>query len=181
MTGPKADLRRLARERRRASGGADDEQSRAVCEGLLALPEIQSARTVMVFIRTGGEIDLSPLCGAAAGKKLFAAPRVTGKGTMEAADISQGLAEGYRGIMEPVGPAVPKSGIDAVIVPALMYDRRGYRLGYGGGFYDRFLKECPALRIGVCTTDFLADDVFPDEWDEPVDIIVTDREVIRLR
>jgi 5-formyltetrahydrofolate cyclo-ligase len=84
------------------------------------------------------------------------------------------------GITEPeYGKEVPPQLIDVVIVPLLAFDTRGNRLGYGKGFYDRFLAECKAdvLKIGV--SYFEPEQAFEevDEYDIPLDICVTPERV----
>lgn len=79
-------------------------------------------------------------------------------------------------IMEPVdGMAVPADEIDAVFVPLLAYDRNGYRVGYGKGFYDRFLSGCRAdvIRIGFSFFEAEApiDDI--NEFDVPLNVCIT--------
>ena len=80
------------------------------------------------------------------------------------------------GIPEPVsGPLVEAYDLDAVFVPMLAFDKRGYRVGYGKGFYDRFLKDCDAgcLKIGLCYFDAL--DVIEDasDFDVPLNYCIT--------
>ena len=67
------------------------------------------------------------------------------------------------------------------LVPGLEFDRQGYRLGYGGGFYDTFLSAFPGVSVGLCRSKFLQDDpIDRDVHDLSVGIIVTDAEVVRL-
>ena len=72
--------------------------------------------------------------------------------------------------------------LDIVIVPGLAFDPQGYRIGYGGGFYDRTLpKWCPpAIAIGVAFDLQLASEVPREPWDIPVDLIVTDQRVLTV-
>ena len=73
--------------------------------------------------------------------------------------------------------------IDAVLVPGLAFDRAGYRVGYGGGFYDRFLPKLrsDADRVAIGFHEQLVDAVPHGTIDEPVDLLVTDREVLRFQ
>ena len=98
-----------------------------------------------------------------------------------------GLEEGMivnQGIREPAGgEAWPIEQIDLVVVPALAYDRSGNRLGRGGGFYDRFLAQ-PALRAVRCGLAFskqVVQELPVGPNDHPVDLLVTDAEVLRFR
>lgn len=70
--------------------------------------------------------------------------------------------------------------IELVIVPAVAYDRHGNRIGRGKGYYDRLLRRTPqALKVGVAYQCQICDDFTPDEFDIPVDIVITDQSVIK--
>jgi len=84
------------------------------------------------------------------------------------------------GTYEPLASkAVPPSRIDLVVAPALAADRSGYRLGYGGGFYDRFLKEADCAALSLVYSECLFDNVPHDRHDVPVGMIVTEDELVR--
>ena len=84
------------------------------------------------------------------------------------------------GILEPTldCPLVDKSQVDLVIVPALCYDRKGFRLGYGGGHYDRWLADYTGLTVGMCRDATLQDAVPTEPHDRPVQTIVTESQVL---
>ena len=87
------------------------------------------------------------------------------------------------GIPEPVdGLEVPASKLDVVFVPLLAFDKKGHRVGYGGGFYDRFLKSCKkdVLKIGLSffLPELEIEDIHSD--DIPLDFCVTPGEVFRF-
>ena len=69
---------------------------------------------------------------------------------------------------------------DIIIVPAMSYDSKGFRLGYGKGFYDRFLPDFLGTKIGFCYSDFMAESLPKGRYDISVDIIVTEKKVISL-
>ncbi|RUM57611.1 MAG: 5-formyltetrahydrofolate cyclo-ligase [Persephonella sp.] len=92
-------------------------------------------------------------------------------------DISN-LKVGFAGIKEPEGEVFPKNSIDITVVPAVAYDRRGYRLGYGKGFYDRFLQDFKNLKVGLAYKFQVLDKIPFEKHDIPVDIIITHEEVI---
>src|SRR5574340_705049 len=131
--------------------------SRAARDHLLSLPEFAAAHVVMVFITFGSEVDTLPLlgCAIAQGKRVLA-PRTdrAAKSLLpcEIRDPEQDLAPGAYGIREPREGCQPSDPgeIDLVIVPAAVWGEDGYRVGYGAGYYDRFLKLVPrARRIGL--------------------------------
>jgi len=118
-----------------------------VCERIRALPEFCAARHVMVYLPVPGanEIDLTPLLSTPG--KTFYAPRVTGPHTMEAAPLTEDFSTGAFGIREPTAPACDPQILQLILVPALCVDRQGRRIGFGKGYYDRFLQKtrAPAL------------------------------------
>jgi len=74
---------------------------------------------------------------------------------------------------------VPREEIDVVLIPAVAFDRQGRRVGYGGGYYDRFLPEIPrAARIGAAFACQIVAEIPPDPHDVPADWIVTEDELI---
>ena len=80
------------------------------------------------------------------------------------------------GIPEPPEtlPEVPPEEIGAALVPAVAFDRAGYRLGRGGGYYDRFLPRLSCPRIGLCYRAFVLSALPAEDWDVPVDRIITE-------
>ena len=97
--------------------------------------------------------------------------------------LEEGLVRTRQGLREPAeGRQWPDEDIDLIVVPALAYDRSGNRLGRGGGFYDRFLAR-PGLRATTCGLAFdeqLVDSVPVHTKDYPIDVLVTDRGVLRF-
>ncbi len=88
--------------------------------------------------------------------------------------IGDELITNTYGIKEPKIADTPAFEFDAIIVPALMADRNFYRLGYGGGYYDRFLKKYPNPSYILISESFLIDKLPIDENDVPCDYIVTE-------
>ena len=162
-------------------------KSRTACEALLATEEFQAAHVIMLYAPIPMEVDAEPIAHAAwqEGKSVLA-PKVNWRREqMVAVAIASmdDLVPGRFGIREPAGgEAWPADKIDFIIVPALAYDRRGNRLGRGGGFYDRFLAEagCNAVTCGLAFDEQLVDQVPIHDNDIPVNMLVTDKEVLRF-
>lgn len=159
-------------------------KSAAIGEGLLALPELRAARKVMLFSSFGSEVETAAMIErlAAIGKEL-ALPRVEG-GDILAVAYRPGdpVREAWFGAEEPLGARIlTPAQVDIVVTPGLAFDRRGHRVGYGGGFYDRFLRQvrADAFKVAVAFHLQVVDEV-PSRGDEvPVDAIVTELETIR--
>ena len=82
------------------------------------------------------------------------------------------------GIQEPSTdcPLIAKEDIDLILVPAVCYDRQGYRLGFGGGYYDRWLEHFDGFRVGLCRKAVLRDKVPTEVHDSRVDLLLTEAE-----
>jgi 5-formyltetrahydrofolate cyclo-ligase len=168
----KAELRRRMRMVRDL---VDDHTLRSVqLWALLAdLPEYRAARTVMAFVGMKGEPDTDPLVArlAAEGRRLLL-PRVEGD-RIVAVDADGPMVTSRFGVREPQGPAVDESLIDLVVVPGLAFTPAGARLGYGGGFYDRFLPLVSAPHVGVCFAEQVLDDLPVEPHDIRVQHVVS--------
>lgn len=148
----------------------------AIYNNIVQLPQLKSAQNILCYISTEIEVGTRQLISALLdeGKNVFA-PRCKGKEMrffrLNSLDDAK---TGAFGIPEPVGDdeIIDFSGT-ICIVPALMFDKKGYRLGYGGGYYDRFLREYSGTSIGICYNDFIGT-VPREEHDLPVDILVTE-------
>ncbi len=157
--------------------------SSAIVRRLLKLPELHGARTVLLHAALRDEVDLAGVVGpllARDVRTLF--PRVRGPALelVVAADLRT-LQLGYRGIMEPVGPAIDPAVVDVAIVPGVAFDPQGGRLGQGGGHYDRLLPRLPrsAVRIGVCFACQVVPAVPREPHDAKVDLVVNERRTHR--
>ncbi len=114
-------------------------------------------------------------------RKHFYLPRVNGVNLDILPYDRSRLHLGSFRIEEPEGDdTVDISAIDLIIVPGVAYDRRGNRIGRGRGFYDRLLRDARAVTVGVAYGCQLVDDIEPDEFDVPVDYVVTERGIIRV-
>ncbi len=162
-------------------------RSEAAAELLASLEEFKQAKVLMLFLSIAGEIDCAPVARAAwsAGKQVLAPtacdncrkmrPILCQPENAEIFDITHGLRQPALREME-----VPIDQIDLVIVPGLAFDRNRNRLGRGGGFYDRFLSspELRAKKIALAFDVQVVNNVPVDPYDQPVDMIVTDKEII---
>jgi 5-formyltetrahydrofolate cyclo-ligase len=184
----KAALRNEIRDRRRAiSDARRDAASAAVCERLA--PLLAGASVVAGFAPFDNEInpfDAYQQVLERGDTMLF--PRVVGAGEMVFArvDTLADLSPGAFGIPEPTGPPVTLDDAGVILIPALAFDRRGFRLGFGGGFYDRILGPIAETRekipkfVGVGYTWQLRSESLPtNRWDVPVDVVVTETETFR--
>jgi 5-formyltetrahydrofolate cyclo-ligase len=159
--------------------------SEAIAVRLMARPELQRARTVHLFAGFGSEVDTLPIVRRLldTGRRPVLPVVIRESWTLEHAAVSQveELVPGFKGILEPSTscPRVDPGAFDLVLVPGVAFDRRCGRLGYGGGFYDRFLAACRAPRIALVFSLQIVDAVPCDAADLPVDLVITEEEEIR--
>lgn len=142
-----------------------------------------AAGTVFAYVSVGCEVDTRALIEAALKEgKRVCAPRCLGKGRMEAREIAAlgALVPAAYGLLEPAedAPLVPPEEIDLILVPCLAADRSGHRLGYGGGYYDRFLESAAKPSICLCRRRALLDGVPHAEHDAAVDAVATEAGII---
>lgn len=157
--------------------------SKSIVERLMGLPELRAAKVVLLYAALAEEADIGAAVAPLREREVRTVfPRVRGEQLeLVAASDLRTLQLGYRGIREPIGPAIDPSVVDAVLAPGVAFDPHGGRLGQGGGHYDRLLPTLPttAVRIGVCFACQVVPDVPCDPHDLPVDLVVTDRAVYR--
>ena len=174
----KANLRRrLLKARQAIPPGLWRQKSDRICTHLQSWPTFQTARCILAYWSFRNEPDLSPLIES---QRLWGLPRCVGKTlTWHYWQGLHALQPGYAGITEPVpeSPQVDLSTVDLILVPAVACDVRGYRLGYGGGFYDRMLSQPqwhnrPAIAI---VFEYARLPTVPrDSWDKPIQGICTE-------
>lgn len=156
--------------------------SMTVSEKLLALPVVASARVIMSYMAFGTELNLDVFHEKIhRADKTLAFPLTYGQGYMEAY-VPQGddaWTRGVFGIRTPI-PAkslrVEPENIDVIIVPCLAFDKNKMRLGWGGGYYDRYLPRCTnAYKIGVAYEVQRVVEIAGDPlWDIATDIFITE-------
>jgi 5-formyltetrahydrofolate cyclo-ligase len=173
-----------------------DEMTAHATERFLDLPEIRAARTVAGFVSTRSEIDTEPLLEQLRKRGVdvvlprvstgLIPPRLRFHRTKTRADLVFGIF----GLLEPgmECPELAAHEIDVFMVPGLAFDKRGARIGYGGGYYDELAAYVHAhpdasnARFIGYTFEFQLVEACPSgEWDVPLDTIVTDERVVRCQ
>lgn len=176
----KATLRQTYRQLRdMLSPQQVEHASQTVCQNLLAWSPLVHAQTVLAYLPFRNEIDLRPLFDRLAHIR-WLVPRVDGKRLSLHPYVPDRLTLHRYGMWEPSAelPAVAPGEVDLVLVPGIAFDRRGYRLGFGGGYYDRFLPTCPALRAGITYEFALLDELPVQEHDQRVQWVITPGEIV---
>jgi 5-formyltetrahydrofolate cyclo-ligase len=152
-----------------------------ILSAVASLPEYLAAETIFCYVSTSDEPDTRDLLKDAwARGQRVCVPLCASMGVMHAHEITgfADLKAGKYDIPEPKPHCslVRLEDIDFIVVPCVCCDRNGYRLGYGGGFYDRWLERCNAPAAVLCYESMLVDSVPRESHDRRVDILVTDAE-----
>jgi 5-formyltetrahydrofolate cyclo-ligase len=178
---PKAELRGSMRRMRAGLSPATlTEAAQAVCERVLALPEVRAAARVFVYVSFRREVPTRPLLeGLLAREVQVAVPRIEGdRMTARALRRWSDLVDGTMGIPTSDGPVVP-SPIQVALCPGLAFDLQGGRLGYGGGYYDRWLREHPeALPVALAVDPAVVEQVPVEAHDVRMARVVTPSRVL---
>jgi 5-formyltetrahydrofolate cyclo-ligase len=157
-------------------------KSDAICQNLAEFEWVKTAQTILVYLSHRQEPDLSSLWTHHCPNKRWGVPRCVGKDLVWHAcnltDPSQ-LQPGAYGILEPVSTlaVIEANTVDLMLVPAVGCDRQGFRLGYGGGFYDRLFSDAAWAKIptiGIVFEFAYLDRIRLDPWDYPLQAVCTE-------
>lgn len=163
-------------------------KSRAVAGQLEKLPFYREAGVIMFFMNFRSEVETGEMVKSslARGIRVIIPKMVPKKRELipsELLDYEKDLTRGYFGVPEPqpeaLRPVDPRQ-IDLLIVPGVAFDLQGNRLGYGGGYYDRFFERlCPGAPLVAPTFELqLVEQVPVEAWDRRMDWLVTERRAI---
>ena len=168
--------------------GIDKQQKatwdKIISEKIISSDYFEKAEQILVFSSTENEFDTQYIVERCRQlyKQIFYPVCIDGEGNMKfyKVDSADDLQIGMYNILEPKPTCkeyIPKEN-DLVIVPCLSADRSRNRIGYGKGYYDRFLKDFNGVSIAPCYNEMLWDEIPADKYDIKINIIVTDKEVI---
>lgn len=180
----KKQLRKaMLQKRKELSDSETTVKNSVITEKLLNLEKVQSADLVLPFVSAKGEVGTREFIARCFDVgKTVAVPRCIDGSNMEFCVIHtfDDLEKGMYGIDEPKEYCEVIRAEDAensvLIVPALCFDANGYRLGYGKGYYDRFISRYKGYTVGVCYSEFITDDIPVDGYDRCVDIVITEEQ-----
>lgn len=173
----KQELRRAIRERKRAMTEEEIvERSNTLAEKFYNSPAYQAASTIYGYLPYNQEVRTVPMLQRALDEgKRVAVPKVYGEEMrfIYLEDLTQ-VSKGYAGIPEPIADApVAEDQRALVLMPGLAFDPQGHRIGYGGGFYDRFLAQEPHHpTLALCYEFQMQAHLDTEEFDIPVDTVL---------
>ncbi len=184
----KDDMRALFKERRAAiDPGTKSRRDAKICRSAISLASYRYAEYVLMYAPTEEEIDIMPVALDALSKgKRVAFPKCYPEThTMDYRIVSSvdELGTGYFGLREPpdslpLYDPVKCAKRSVCFVPGLVYDTRGFRLGYGKGFYDRYLSSFGGNIVGIVYSDFIVPEVPRGRFDITIKILLTEKGVV---
>ncbi len=183
----KVSLRTFFRDARAAlSDDAKKASDAAICRHILDSSEYLNAQRILLYAAVRGEADLCAVAQSALSDgKEVAYPRTEGHGVMQFYPIRafSDLTPGAMRIPEPpeTTPLTAFQKTDLMLVPALAFDKDGYRLGWGGGYYDRYLRIFDGVKIGIARDGALLDTLPREAHDMAVDAIITEQKIYKVK
>ena len=178
----------IREQRKQLSPQAVFEKSRHIVKSLQTLPVYLSAKTVHCYVSWHNEVHTHELIKSmlVSGRRVVVPVVNMQEQSLVHSQIRSfdDLQKGTFGILEPKPEAmdlVAPEELDLVLVPGIAFDKRGYRLGYGGGFYDTFLAQTKTVKVGLAF-DFQIVDLLPTrEEDERVNLIVSEKRIYHTK
>ncbi len=150
-------------------------EDQKIYQALIASEAFKKAKTLFIFVSTGREVNTHPLIKEALRqKKRVCVPKSYDHGIMKAYLIHSfsDLKLGRYQILEPTTYIeIKPNEIDLILAPCCSASMDGKRLGYGKGYYDRFLSQCDALKIVLCRKALIRSDIPEDRYDQRMDMI----------
>lgn len=161
------------------------EKSNKIRNNLFNLDSYKKSKTIMFFVSFNSEVDTHHMIKEALKNKTIIVPKVMHHEIEPSViiDFDNLIPSGKFSVLEPIETMkVAYKNIDLVLVPGIVFDKEGHRIGYGFGYYDKFLKKVPkTIKIGLAF-DFQVVDKIPREMhDVPVDMVVTEKGVVECR
>ncbi len=153
---------------------------------VLNLWSLREAETVLTYVSTDIEVDTKALIYELFKmKKKIAVPKcLNNKGDMKFFYINSfdDLEPGFFGVLEPKEHCkeFDYAQKSICIVPAFMFDKNGYRLGYGKGYYDRFLSGYNGTAVGICYDTDITDNLLHGKFDRTVSTVITDKRIFNI-
>ena len=178
-------------KRKKVEKNSGTKKSKKIINNIISLKEIKKSKNIMVYISYRSEVATDKLINLLLNKnkRIFAPYCIKNEKRMEIVEIKdpgQDLEKGAYGIKEPAknirsNNENPKN-LDLVIVPAVAFSKDGFRVGYGGGYYDRFLARLrnDTISIGINYEEMLFNTVPKEDHDLAVDMVITDKKILRI-
>lgn len=158
-----------------------EEKEKKILENLKNLEIYKNSKSIFIFVSYRTEVNTKEIINMILedGKKVYV-PVVKGD-EMIAVEIKSldNLKPNKMGILEPED-GEPETNIDLTLAPGLAFDKDGYRLGYGGGYYDKFFEKVNTIKMGIGYSDQKVEEVPHEEYDKKLDYLITDEGLVKF-
>jgi 5-formyltetrahydrofolate cyclo-ligase len=183
MTTKKALRQAMLAKRKALSVRYREQASQQICTRLWQRLERLSAQTLLFYMPIQGEVDLRRAIhiGWQKGRRIIL-PRAMEGHQLACYQVEHGgqLQRGAYQIMEPdpqKAQLIDPLTIELAFIPGVAFDRQCYRLGYGGGYYDRFLQKYPHIQTwGIAYEEQMVPTIFPEAHDQPLQLVLTEKD-----
>lgn len=173
----KKTLRKIALNKRTLI--LDDALNDAILKRIINFDVFKKAKNIALYFPIKNEIDITPIINIK--EKNFYFPRCSNE-NLEFVQYQnkECLKIGKYNILEPMGEKINPNVLDIIFIPALMANRRFYRLGYGKGYYDRFFRKnnIQAKKIIIVPSELIVEEFIEDDFDIQCDAILSEKEII---
>jgi len=182
----KREIRRINKEKRNAMSMVDVERKSTLAANKFLLSDLYiNSKCIMLYMPLGNETDTRLIIKKALADKKKVVLPVTDMVNTDIIpciiDENTPFKTGAYLIDEPdTTKKASEEEIDVVLVPGIAFGRNGARVGFGKGYYDRFLSGTKAVKAGFCYDFQLIDEIVPSAYDVPMDYIFTDSEIIKV-
>ncbi len=179
----KKELRlRLIKKRKALSDHEREEKSKGILRCLELLPEIKKSKSVLCYVSIREEVSTREFIEKNINTKKIIVPVMIDNQIVPCilSSVNE-LSPGKFGIPEPINKNRYNGEIDCILVPGIGFDMEGYRIGYGYGHYDIFLRNRKGIKIGLCFEAQLQKKFPHEQHDIPMNIIITQKRVIRVQ
>lgn len=176
-------LRDMMRQKRRElSSEFICSASQKITDAVLCLESVKNAKCIMLYLSSFKEPDTFPLLGILLEKGINICVPVSNTDTFTITPSRvfsfDSLKKGAYGIYEPKEIiSVPENKIDVALIPGIVFSRNGDRLGFGKGYYDRFLSKFQGAKLGICYDFQIMDEIPVSEHDIKMDLIVSEKRI----
>ncbi|OQP05800.1 5-formyltetrahydrofolate cyclo-ligase [Geobacillus sp. 46C-IIa] len=182
----KRELRRRMLDRLRQLSAAEKQAyDRQIAAYLYQWPQWQEAQVIAITVARETEVDTVPIIEQAWREgKTVGVPKcdpLTKTMTFRRIASFAQLEKAYAGLLEPIEEqtaAIDRDELDLIIVPGVCFTKTGYRIGYGGGYYDRYLPGVAAVTAALAYSFQVVEDIPVEDHDVPVEFMITDQGVI---
>ena len=152
------------------------ELSRIITDKIIKLDNYKNAKVIALYNSLNDEVDTRELINKSLDNKIVLLPKVINdKMVFIKINRTTKYVKSKLGILEPIGD-IYYGNIDLIIVPGISFDKKFNRLGFGMGYYDKYLRNKDFYKVGICYYEQLVDELETSEHDIKMDLVITEKE-----